>query len=379
MSVRSLTLSNFRIYQQQHFQFDSELTVILGDNAAGKTSILEALHLLSTGKSFRATKIEEMIRFGAELARLQAVVIIPAGENEQALGETQIEDQDEEQEEEQVEALLTRGIVQGKRTPPTLFSLNGARKRKKDVVGQVLTTSFRPEDMRLVEGSPSRRRQFLDTPLSLVSSTYAYSLKTYEEALKKRNRLLQQIREGEMSPQVLTFWNLQLIKHGQVVQQLRREFIQFFTQVEFQVPFTITYDWSEISEARLQKYAQAEMAAGHTLVGPHKDDIIVNLGLGSQVQSFPNQVDIALYGSRGQQRLAVLWLKLGESLFVQERTDQLPTILLDDIMSELDQEHRELVMHLFKHNQMILTTTEPHIVKEAAALRSHHQLISLAL
>lgn len=353
MSVHALSLSNFRSYTQQVFQFHPLMTVIVGENASGKTSVLEALHLLSTGKSFRASKIEEMVSFGSELARLQARV-------------TDLEE---------LEVMLTRGLVQGRRAPSTLFSLNGAKKRKKDVIGQLLTTTFRPEDMRLVEGSPARRRQFLDTPLSLVSSSYAYSLKTYDEALRKRNRLLLKIREGEMSRQVLKYWDLQLIKHGQIIQELRRQFVFFFQNVDFQVPFYLEYDWSEMSESRLQKYAQAEIGAGHTLVGPHKDDLIVRIRLDAKKN--PEPVDVAVYGSRGQQRLAVLWLKLGESLFVRERTDQAPVILLDDILSELDEEHRRLVLELFKSNQVILTTTEQHLVQEILAVQPQLDTIQL--
>lgn len=375
MSVYSLGLSNFRAYTHQSFQFHPQLTVIVGDNASGKTSILEALHLLSTGKSFRANKIEEMIRFGAELSRMQAQVTQTFDEDSDDSSDSDLTSNDDDQENktESVEVILTRGIVQGKRTQLTLFSLNGARKRRKDVIGHLLTTTFRPEDMRLIEGSPSRRRQFLDTPLSLVSSSYEHSLKTYEEALKKRNRLLLQIKEGEMSRQVLKYWDLQLIKHGQIIQEFRRQFIAFFQSVTFSVPFTLEYDWSEMSEARLQKYAQAEIASGHTLVGPHKDDLIVRIRLDIQ----PETVDVAVYGSRGQQRLAVLWLKLGESLFVLDRTDQPPVILLDDILSELDEEHRRLVLELFKKNQVILSTTEPHLVEEIKTIQPHLDTISL--
>jgi len=350
MMLTSLAVSNFRSYAQRHFEFHPRLTFIVGDNASGKTSILEAVHLLSTGKSFRATKIDEMIRFEQELGR----VVVTIGDGEES---------------ETLEVMLTRGLVQGKRTPPTLFSLNGAPKRKKDVVGNLLSVAFRPEDMRLIEGSPSRRRQFLDAPLSLTSSSYAQSLKTYEEALKKRNRLLTQIREGEMSREVLKYWDLQLIKHGQIIQELRRQFIYFFHDVAFDVPFSLEYDWSEISPARLAQYDRAEVAAGHTLVGPHKDDIHVKM-------SNP-VVDVAIYGSRGQQRLAVLWLKLGESLYVKEQAEQLPVILLDDILSELDEDHRHLVLKLFQDNQVVLTTAEPFHIAEVTAIQPDLAMVRL--
>lgn len=346
MQLRSITLQQFRKLSSAHYSFADQVTIITGPNGAGKTSILEAAHVLATGKSFRAGKIEEMLAFDAELARVAGVV----ASNDELT---------------QLEILLTRGVVQGKKTRSALYSVNEVRKRQKDFVGKLLCVIFRPEDMRLIEGSTSRRRGYLDAPLSLLSQQYAYSLKTYQQSLVRRNKLLQKVRDGEMPATVLTFWTQQLLKHGAVIQQQRRMFIEFAQTIPFSVPFAIEYDHSLMTEARLQQYSRAELAAGHTLVGPHKDDIIVTMPFGSPAESR----SIASYGSRGQQRLAVLWLKLVELAYVRRQSQEQPVLLLDDILSELDETNRQLVHELMHGCQTLITSADEAVVADLTGTR----------
>lgn len=344
--LTELTLQQFRNHAHLHLQFPHLTTVIVGNNGQGKTSILEAIQLLATGKSFRAEKVEEMIAFGQELARVKGKV------------EKNGQDGDDESESIELEALLTRGMVQGKKTVPTLYSVNTVRRRKREFVGHFLSVVFRPEDMRLIEGSPGRRRDFLDSPLTLYSQDYAHSLNTYEKTLQRRNKLLHQIREGEAPASTLTYWNLSLIKHGQIIQEHRRHLIEFCRKVEFPLRLGLEYDESVMSAERLAHYAHAEIAAGHTLVGPHKDDFMVTL----EVEGEPRAIDA--FGSRGQQRLAVLWLKLCELSFLQTELQQRPVLLLDDIFSELDDISRTKVLDIIRETQTIITTTEERVVTE---------------
>lgn len=357
MHLHGISLQHFRNYSQETFLFPKQTTIIVGNNAAGKTSIMEAIHLLSTGESFRAEQIAEMIQFNQEIGRVKGKV---SGNRTLTEGESL--------DETELEVTLTRGELQGKKTQSRLYLVNQVRRLKKSFVGQFFTVVFQPEDMRLIEGSPSRRRQFIDTVLSVIHREYAASLKTYEEALKRRNRLLQQVQEGLMNRSVLSYWNSLILKHGQVVQEERRQFFAFFGSVIFPVSFTVEYQPSVISSERMEQYADREVAAGHTLIGPHKDDFFVLLA------SEPVQI----YGSRGQQRLAVLWLKICELEFLKTTTQTQPILLLDDILSELDAAHRQDVFSLLQQSQAILTTTETKMVEEVAQAVSDHQVIKLS-
>ena len=348
MKLLQLSLDNFRNYEHRIFKFDQPTTILVGANAAGKTSVIEAIHLLASGDSFRATKIEQMIDFEDELARVK--------------GQIELDD-----EKVNLEVVLTRGEVQGKRVQKRIFSINETHRAKRKFVGQLLTVVFRPEDMRLIEGSKRRRREFMDLPLSLIDREYLRAVNTYSKALIKRNRLLTQIREGEMPKSALTFWTLTVLKHGQIIQDKRQEFLEFFKGVDFPVPFSVEYDSSAITPERMTKYAQREIAAGHTLIGPHKDDLIVKLAVETE-KSGEEKRDIAIYGSRGQQRMGVLWLKTCELAYLQNTAEQNPLLLLDDVLSELDKDHQRLVLNLIDGNQTIITTAN---LKTAQQVHKH--------
>lgn len=340
MKIKSLVLHNFRIFPSKSFQFGQN-TLIVGANGVGKTSVIEAISLLANGGSFRAGRIEHMISLGEELGRV--------------VGEVEVE-----QESVKLEVMLTRGQVQGRRTQHRLFSVNDIRRRKRDFCTHFFAVTFRPEDLRLIEGSPSRRRSFLDSALSAVDYEYQRSLKVYEQTLKRRNRLLWQIREGEQSKSVLSYWNLALIKHGEVIQDKRRHLIRFLESVSSPFHFSVTYKPSIISEKRVNQYLNKEIMVGHTLIGPHKDDFELKFSVKKEEQ----EVGLAIYGSRGQQRLGVLWLKLGELEFLTRQTEQLPVLLLDDILSELDTDSRQMVLDLLGRYQVIITTADPDLILE---------------
>src|SRR5579859_132561 len=353
MYLTGISLQNFRNYQQQSFLFPRATTVIVGDNGVGKTSLLEAISLLATGESFRAERVEEMIRFGTEIARVKGKVL------------------EEEGHFTELEITLTRGVLNGQKVQSRLYAVNNVRRLKKNFIGHLFAVVFRPEDMRLIEGSPGRRRDFIDTLLSVTDRDYAQSLKTYGDGLVRRNRLLTQIRENEMPRSALTYWTTLLLKHGQVLQEKRRQLLGFFASVEFPFQFSAAYQPSVISEARLAQYAENEVAAGHTLVGPHKDDFMVNLASDSE------GLALHLFGSRGQQRLGVLWLKMCELAYLKNQTGLQPLLLLDDILSELDQAHRQAVLSLLNHGQAVITTTEMRMVEEISAVAQEFEILHI--
>lgn len=344
MRLTHLGLQHFRAYTSQYWQFTQPVTLIVGPNAIGKTSIIEAINLLSTGQSFRAGKAAEVIQFGQEFGR--------------AKGKVALVDQDDPL---TLEVTITTGVVQGKKARTRILAVNDVRRQRKNFVGKLLSVVFRPEDLRLIEGSPRRRRQYLDDVLSLLHYDYAHALKTYSQALVKRNKLLPAIREGEMPATVLSYWNQQLVKHGETVQQYRRAFLDDTASVEFPLQFSVEYQASVISAARQQEYQGRAVAAGHTLIGPHKDDIVVKL---DQADDDQPAFDVSVYGSRGQQRLAVLWLKICELEYVAAEGEAKPILLLDDILSELDQTSRQLVLSLLATYQTFVTTTDPDIAQE---------------
>lgn len=330
MRLERLELTNFRSYQKKTLQF-GETTVIVGRNGAGKSNILESIYLLSTGTSPRARLTEEMIAFGAPLATVTGIV------------------KDKDENYTSLCAVLSPGVYMGRRTAKRRYLVDGVARTRPKFAGRLLVTLFRPEDLRLVEGSPTRRRQYLDETLAQASHEYGRALTAYEAALKRRNRLLDEIREGRARRTQLAFWDATIIKNGNILTTQRREYLEYLTALES--PFgryKLVYNSSAISPERLEKYASQEVLAGYTLVGPHKDDFTV----------MDAKCDLHTYGSRGEQRLAVLFLKMGQVKYLEQKLETLPIILLDDIMSELDQNHRTQVVAMAKSRQTIVTTAE---------------------
>ena len=223
---------------------------------------------------------------------------------------------------------------------------------------------FRPEDIDLILGPPSIRRNYLNSVLEQIDWKYRVCNLAYKKGLRQRNKLLDRIRDGGGNRSQLTFWNQLLIKNGQIITQKREEMIGFFNQYfqedqGNQKDLEILYDRSVISEKRLEKYAEAELALGATLVGPHRDDIVISKLQNSKTPKFQKpKRNLALFGSRGEQRMAVLNLKLAELEFITRKTGQKPVLLLDDIFSELDKENKALVLKIIDDCQVIITSTQ---------------------
>src|SRR3972149_855133 len=346
MVIKKIQISNFRNLKNKAFAFSPKTTVIVGPNASGKTNILEALFLLATGKSFKAKVEEEMISYPKEIARVKG---------------------DFQNPNTKLEVVLTRGEItigedpeKTERAPKKRLLINGLGKRLIDFAGNFKVVLFGPQDLELVIESPSRRRKFLDTVLSQVDREYRRASLSYEKGLRQRNKLLLRIREEGLSRSQLLFWDRLLVKNGDYIAHAREEFIGFINATsEFDdQSFSLEYDKSAISEARLEQYAEEEVAAATTLVGPHRDDVIFQI----RVAKAENR-NLATYGSRGEQRMGVLWLKLAELAFVEAKTGERPTLLLDDIFSELDHKHREIVVKVAQNQQTLITTADPHFIE----------------
>ncbi len=327
--INNLSLVNFRNYSKAKFEF-AKNNLVIGANGTGKSNILEAIFLLATGKSFRADTDTEMIR------------------HEERIGDArcQISDGDTEI---LLRVILTDGTMGGIKKK---FEVNGVARRQIDTIGKLRVVMFAPTDMEIVTGSPVVRRKYLDFVITQADRDYRRCLLAYEKGLRQRNKLLDLIRDGAADRHQLFFWDKTLIKNGQYITDKRGEFL---ARAGF------IYDKSEISELRLKQYEQEELMAGSTLVGPHRDNFILMWA----------ERDVSKFGSRGEQRMAVWWLKQKEIEYLSHfdgasRDERQPILLLDDIFSELDTRHRAEVTKYIKNypGQTIMTSAEENLKRD---------------
>lgn len=338
--LRRLSLQNFRSYTKAAFTFDKNTTLFVGPNTIGKTNLIEAIFFLASGKSFRAEKDIQAIQFNKELARIKGDL--------------------NQKEETSLEVILTQGSVGGRQTPFKRYLVNGIAKRRVDFTGHFTTVLFSPSDLETIIASPGVRREFLDTVLEQTDRTYRLALTLYVKALRQRNALLERVQEtGHRDERLFSYWNELLITNGQLITQKRESFIQFVNKAQKDISsMLLTYDKSTISEERLLQYKDAEVASGVTLVGPHRDDFFI------EIVTNDEKSNIKFFGSRGQQRLAVLQLKLLQLAFMEKVLDTRPLLLLDDIFSELDNNHIKLVLDIISKQQTIITTTHKEFVDQ---------------
>lgn len=331
MFLNRLFLQNFRSYSKSEFDFSKETTLIVGPNTAGKTNLLEGIFLLAHGKSFRPGEDWQILCFNEEVGRVKGII-------------------EEREETKTLEIVFATGKVVDHKPPVKRYLVNGLARRQMDFVGNLRCVYFGPEDLNLVTNSPSLRRNFLDWVLEQVDWEYRRAVLTYEKALRQRNRVLEKVRSGQLGMADLEYWTKLLSEFGPQISQKRQDFVNFLNrQAKTFEDLEVFYEKNIISEERLKHYAQKEVAAGLTLVGPQRDDF--------KILANPKKRDLSLFGSRGEQRLAVLELKLGELEFLFQKGGRRPVLLLDDIFSELDKEHINLVLEMIGGQQTIITTT----------------------
>lgn len=338
MGINKLFLTDFRNYSKKSWEFDGQTNLIVGPNASGKTNILEAIYALATGDSWRTETVRDMIRFTAPAAH-----IVGGG----------------------LHLIFTPGFVAGKRAAATLYKVDEVPRRRLDFVGRLKVVLFEPESLEIVIGDPSFRRRFLDEALSQTDRDYARSLHSYTKALRIRNKLLDAIRDGRSRQETLEFWERTLVKHGELIQDRRQQLLDWLADNSYkdyksynEQGITLKYLPNVINADRLDKYRDREILAGFTFVGPQRDDVVIakEEGRGQKEEGRP----LAQFGSRGEQRMAVLQLKLLQARWIEDQSQESPILLLDDIFSELDQDREKLVGELVKGRQTIMTATEIH-------------------
>lgn len=337
--LKSLILQNFRSYRQKKLELSSGTTLIVGPNAIGKTNILEAIFCLALGKSFRAEEESEVIRNSdGESAGIAKI-----------LGKT---------ESDELEIIWDHRERFSK-----LFRINGVGKRQVDFLGHLRAVGFSPTDIEIVTDSPAIRRKYLDSVLSQIDKDYRVAASVYGKAIRQRNRLLWRIREEQVPRSAygeqLRYWDELLIEKGAVIHKQRRDFLNFLNDFKDKpMPVVVHYDHSIISGERLAKYTHEELSAATTLVGPHRDDFMIEV-----IDKKERRRNMKSFGSRGEQRLAVFTMKMAELEYIFLKTGQRPILLLDDIFSELDDGNRELVMETVKKQQTVMTTAEEEVVE----------------
>jgi len=341
MIIKHLSLQNFRNYKKASFNFSENTTLIVGPNTVGKSNLIEAVFFLSQGGSFRVDKDEQLIKFNETMARIKG----------------KVEDKD-------LEVVIVQEGVGGRLSPFKKYLVNGVSKRKVDFVGNFFAVLFAPNDLDIIVGSPSKRRDFIDHILNQTDREYRLALSFYEKGLRSRNALLHRVKEtGVRNEKEFVYWDNLLIEQGQKITKKREDFIKYLNDSKKEIlDFEIFYDKSTISKDRLLQYKGAEVGAGVTLVGPHRDDFILNLKANPPAGGELH--DIKFFGSRGQQRLTVLQLKILELAYIEKTTEE-PVLLLDDIFSELDAVHINLVLNMTYKQQTIITTTHKEFVSKA--------------
>ncbi len=380
MLVRHLSLTNFRLYARLEIDLPGGLVVVQGDNAQGKTSLLEALYFLATAHSPQTKIDRQIIRWGAEEDGPYPYAMLRASVDHIALGAPPggVRGQ-------LLEIAVQRG--EGTRLKKEI-RIDRMSKRAIDLVGQLTVVLFLPNDVELVSGSPSGRRDFLDAALSQVDADYVRALDSYEKLLAQRNALLRQAQERRIDDDELAVWDAQLAPAGVAVALIRRaaltdlsrlalpihrelssglEYMQIGYQPNFdpaappggalQLGLDASRPPAGIDRAYLERAflgvlaarRPEELARGMTLVGPHRDEFRFSA----------NGMDLGEFGSRGQQRTAVLALKLAQVAWMRERTGEEPVLLLDEVLSELDPHRRKcLLARIGQSNQTIITTTD---------------------
>jgi len=344
--LKKLFLKNFRNYHFQEIEFPEGINIFFGENAQGKTNLLEAIYLLSLGRSYRTNRDQDLIKW-----QEKGFLIKGIGEREKRTLT--------------IEVSFTLGTKKE-------VKVNGQEQKKLSILlGLLNVVIFSPADLQLIQGSPGERRKFLDTEISQVSPQYNYHLHQYNKALQQRNNLLRKLREKRKNLDLLSIWDQQITGFGSKIIKKRLESLKKLAilaklmhrkitsnQETLELKYISSCEPVEekmeeeirnIFQEKLEKIRQEEIARGMTLVGPHRDDFA----------AFINGINVKNFGSQGQQRTSVLALKLAELEFMKSESGEYPLLLLDDVMSELDQERREHLLKVVKQKiQTFITTTD---------------------
>ena len=334
MYIESVQLKNFRNYESLELDLSSGTNIFYGNNAQGKTNILEAIYLCGTTKSHKGSKDKDMIRFGEDEAHIRMMV------NRDELSY-------------KIDMHLRKNKAKG-------VAINGLPiKKASELFGVVNLVFFSPEDLNIIKNGPGERRRFLDLELCQLDKIYLTDLASYNHIVNQRNKLLKDIYVQPSLKSTLEIWDMQMAEYGRRIIEKRREFIRELNENVRKIHYNLTGGLEELEviyepsseaeglESAISSKRERDKRMKLTSVGPHRDDLCV----------MANGIDIRRYGSQGQQRTAALSLKLSEIYIVKSKIKDTPILLLDDVLSELDSSRQNYLLDSISDIQTLITCT----------------------
>lgn len=341
MYIETLNLKNFRNYNDQEVELNPHINIFYGDNAQGKTNILEAIFLCGFGKSFRTSKEREMIKLGEQF--LEVNVFYQKSDRD---GKIKIRIIDKKQ-----------------------VDVNGVKiKKLSDLIGNLNLVIFTPDDIQILKDGPDKRRRFLDMMIGQLRPNYVHNLNLYLKTLDQRNNYLKQIKDENKPENMLEIWDEKLAEYAESICKYRAEFIEKLKNKIQKIHNEVTNNNENlfieyITECEnrenylsvLKQRRKLDIIKGFTTKGIHRDDFKI----------FINGKEVEIYGSQGQHRTAILSLKLSELYVIHDEIGEYPILLLDDFMSELDEKRRKSFLNYIKDTQVIITCTDEFKLDEA--------------
>ncbi len=334
MYIQSLRLADYRNYESLSMDFSEGTNILYGNNAQGKTNILEALYLIATTKSHRGVFDRDLIRFGCNEGHIRCVIIKGGIDY-------------------QVDLHLRKARAKG-------IAINGQRiKKASELIGLLHIVFFSPEDLSIVKDGPAQRRRFMDMELCQLDQSYLYNLNHYNKVVEQRNKLLRQILEMPSLASTIEVWNDQLLDYGCKIIERRQQFMQDLNEIIREMHsklsggtehLSLQYEPSVTADQfadELRRVQEREKYIGSTAIGPHKDDF----------SFLCDEIDLRRFGSQGQQRTCALSLKLSELELVKRMIGEEPVLMLDDVLSELDTNRQNYLLNSLGGIQTFITCT----------------------
>ena len=341
MYIEKIKLKNFRNYKEQEIEFNKNINIIYGDNAQGKTNILEAIFYCAFGKSFRTSKEKELILL--DEPNLQVEVLFQKSDR---AGKIKI------------------GLENKKQ-----IEINGVKiKKLSELVGNLVVVIFTPDDIQIFKSGPDQRRRFLDMMIGQLRPNYIHYLNLFYKVIEQRNNYLKQIKEENKDENMLEIWDEKLAEYAEVICKYRNEFVEKIKEKIIKIHENVTdgkekinieykteCDKKEEYLKLLNQRRKLDIIKGFTTKGIHRDDFKVLI----------NDKALEVYGSQGQHRTAILSLKLAELYVIYDEIGEYPILLLDDFMSELDEKRRRRFLEKINDTQVIITCTDKMEIKNS--------------
>lgn len=334
MKIKQLKLKNYRNYELLDLEFDDLTNIFYGDNAQGKTNILESIYLCGTTKSHRGTKDRDLIKFGEEESHIEAVV--------------------------EKDSVPFKIDIHLKKNSPKGIAINKIPiRRASELFGIINIVFFSPEDLNIIKNGPSERRRFMDLELAQLDKVYLNDLSNYNRIVNQRNKLLKDVYDRKDLLETLDIWDLQLVQYGNKIIERRKIFVSQMNEIVEEVHNRLTGNKEKLEifyesstglydlKTALFRNRERDIRMKSTSVGPHRDDLCF----------ISNDLDIRKFGSQGQQRTAALSLKLAEIELVKKMIHDEPILLLDDVLSELDKHRQNYLLDSIRDIQTLITCT----------------------